>query len=164
MLRHPDAVVVADGRRHARRQLLARSVEAVVLLDPRLGLHHLGQRPEADALAVGERSALPPPDDVDLLVDAPEELGHEPRLADPGDADDRDELRLERLTGAIEGAVERVELALAPDEREERLLLEVHAEPRAGVDDLPHADRLRLALRDDRFGVDVVDRRRSVAR
>ena len=46
---------------------------------------------------------------------------------------------------------------VAADERHECALVEVHPEPRTGIDRLPDAHRFGLALRDDGFALLVVD-------
>ncbi len=164
-LHHPGAFCVVDTR-EALPQLPARDVEGVVLLNPGLRLHHLSDRPEAHALAVRERASLTPPDEVRCLADALEELGDEPRLADPGHPDERDELRLERFTGPLERGEDRRELARSPDERQRRALLEIHPEARLGLDSLPDEQGLCLALRDDGRAFLVVDHvpRRAIGR
>ena len=96
----------------ARRALLG-----LVLRDPRPHPHHLGQRPEGDALAVGEAAAAVPPDDVGEAVDVLLELPREPRLADAGDADDRGERRPPVVARGVEEVLDEAELAVAPDER-----------------------------------------------
>ena len=73
-------------------ELPLRLVGSVRLENAGLRLCHLAQRPVADPIAVGEAAALTPDDDVRVLVDDREQLGHDPALADPGDADERDEL------------------------------------------------------------------------
>src|SRR5881398_990636 len=109
MLPDPRAVVRPDDGLDARPELRLGVERRVVLVDAGLRLHHLGEGPEADALAVGEGPPLPPPDDLRGRVDAREELGHEARLADSRHADDRDELQLALAGGALEGADERLE-------------------------------------------------------
>ena len=86
----------ASGDVHLDRgaQLRERRLRRLVLGDPRAHPHHLGERPVGDALAVGEAAAAVPPEVVGEPVDVLLELPGEPRLADAGDADDRDEVRL----------------------------------------------------------------------
>src|SRR5207248_2611714 len=98
----------------------------VVLPDPRLRLHHLGQRPVADAVAVREGAPLPP--ERQLAAEIREQLCDEPRLSDSRDADDRDELRLALPPGTLERPEHLVELPTAADEREKGVLLDVAAE------------------------------------
>ena len=50
---------------------------------------------------------------VEVLV----ELPREPRLADPGDAGDRDEVRLPLLGAGVEEVLDPTQLAVAADER-----------------------------------------------
>src|SRR5436190_1305912 len=107
MLPDPRAVVRPDDGLDARPELRLGIERRVVLVDAGLRLHHLGEGPEADALAVGEGPPLPPPDDLRGRVDSREELGHEARLADPRHADDREELRLALSGGALVGVADR---------------------------------------------------------
>jgi hypothetical protein len=57
-----------------------------------------------------------PVDVADEPVDVPLELGREPRLADPGDADDRDEACLVLLARSVEEVLDQAHLSFAPDE------------------------------------------------
>src|SRR5438876_1195019 len=82
------SVVALDHRGDAFAHPVVRDLGWSVLLDPGLRLHHLGHGPEADAVAVGESSALAPPHELGHVADALEELGDEARLADAGNADD----------------------------------------------------------------------------
>jgi hypothetical protein len=116
--RHPAGLALVDGNRaHGLLELGRRLALRVGLHDPRLRLHDLGQRPEADALAVGQRAALAPRREVGLRVHALEELVDEPRLADPGHADERHELQLPLRARPLERVAQLVELALPPDQR-----------------------------------------------
>ena len=83
--------------RSRRASFASAELGRLLLEDPRPHPHHLGERPVRDALAVGEAAAAVPPDVVGEPVDVLLELPGEARLADPGDADDRDELRLALL-------------------------------------------------------------------
>ena len=65
----------------------------VALEDAGLRLDDLGERPERDAVSVGEAAALAPGDELRVGVDDARELVHEPALAHPRDGDERDELR-----------------------------------------------------------------------
>ena len=58
----------------------------------RLGLHDLAERPERDALAVGQAAPVSPGDEIGPLVECRAELRDEAALPDPRLADDRDEL------------------------------------------------------------------------
>ena len=130
----------------------------VALEDAGLGLDDLRERPEGHAVAVGEGAALSPGDELDVLVDRPEELGDEPALADAGHADERDELWRALLAHARQRRDEQLELAAAADERRRCRLVDVDAETGAGRQRLPGADRVALPLAEDRLGVAVVDR------
>ena len=70
-------------------------------------------------------------------LDHLEQLVDEAGLADSGNADQRDELRLAFGDDASERADEELAFALAADERCAALLRDVHAEPGAGGDRLP---------------------------
>jgi hypothetical protein len=99
----PATILLArDGHGHRRPQLRLRLVRVVGLEDPGLRLDDLGERPEGDTVAVGERAAVPPVDEVRPLLDRPEQLVDHPALADPPHTDERDELRLAFAVGAIE--------------------------------------------------------------
>jgi hypothetical protein len=54
---------------------------------------------------------------VDQAVEVLVELPGEPRLADPGDAADGDELRLALLGARVEDVLDLPQLAVAADER-----------------------------------------------
>ena len=105
------------GVGHAVVELPLGALGRVGLEDPKLGLDHLAERPERDAVAVRQAPALPPRDDVRVGLDQVVELEHEPALADPGNADERHELHGALLAGARERVREHVELAAPPDER-----------------------------------------------
>ena len=94
-------------------ELLRRRVDGVVVGDARGDLHHLGDRPVGDALAV--RQAAPGQDR--RALDAVDELPREPRLADPGGAVHGHEVRAPVSHRAGERVVQQLELLLAPDER-----------------------------------------------
>ena len=68
---HPLAIpLVQDHRRDRLARASPRRHRAVVgLQDASLRLDHLAQRPERDALAVGERAAAPPRDQLRQLLD-----------------------------------------------------------------------------------------------
>ena len=107
------------------------AVGVVALEDAGLRLDHLAERPEGDAVAVGQAAALPPGDQVRRALDRLEELEHEPALADPRHADERDELRraLVRHAGRARPRAARPR-ARATDERCAPLHA-VDADPRA---------------------------------
>ena len=122
-----------------------------------LRLDDLAERPERDPVAVREATALTPGDQLGVRLDDLRELVDETALADPGDADERQELRRALVPGALEGVPDDTELALAADELRARLVRDVDPEARVGGRRLPHRDRLRLALRLDRRRFLVVD-------
>ena len=66
---------------------------AVAFEDAGLRLDHLAERPERDALSVGEAAPVAPVDQLGMPLDRMEELEHQPALPDPGHADEGDELR-----------------------------------------------------------------------
>src|SRR5437763_9853289 len=166
MAAHPVALVLVDRLRDRLAKFLDGGVGRVVLVDAGLRLHHLADGPEADARAVRQRAALPPPDQLWRLLDPLEQLRDQPRLADPGDADQRHELRLAAADGAVEGVENDAELPLAADEGRERSLLEIHAQARLRLNGFPDLDRRGLSLGGHRFVLCVLDplTRRAPAR
>ena len=137
-----------------RRDLCGR----VLLDDAHLRLDDLAERPERDAVPVGETASLAPRDELGLGIDDPLELVHEAALTDPGNAYKGQEVRCALIAGARKRIADEPKLARAPDELRARLVGHVDAEPRMGGPRLPDRDRLRLALRIDRLGRRVVDR------
>ena len=103
---------------------------------------------------------MAPGDEVRPLVEHSAKLGNKPALADPGLADDRDELHGRLSLRAEERFEQECALVLAPDERAVRGGFRLtDAAPRAN--DAPHRDRLGLPFglhrverfeRDRRFG------------
>ena len=93
---------VGDVLGERRLQLRQRRLPALVLGDAAAHPHHVGERPVGDSLAVGQAAAAVPPDRLREAVEVLVELPREPRLADPGDPGDRDEVRLP-LLGARRG-------------------------------------------------------------
>jgi hypothetical protein len=130
----------------------------VRLEDAGLGLDHLSERPVRDALAVGKGSTLSPTRQSVFRVQPLEQLPHEPRLADPGDTDQRHELRLAVASNARERVQEHVELVHASNQRRPTDLPHVRAEPRSRLQRLPGADGLGLPFRGDRDLLAVLDR------
>ena len=92
------------GRRHDRGQ----RVPAQRLQ------HHLAQRPVGDAVAVGRAV---PDEHLRIGSRAGGELAHEPRLADPGLADEGHQLHPPRVAHPRQRGLQRGELALAPRQR-----------------------------------------------
>ena len=114
-----------ERRRESRRDAVARRVGergklrcrlrcVVVVDDPGLCLHRLGDRPERDAVAV--RQAAPAEREGTTRCGL-EELRREPRLADPGIAGQRDESAASRRGRLVQRARKRRELLAAADER-----------------------------------------------
>ena len=134
-------------------QLRAGLLGRVGLEDSRLPLHHLGQSPERHPLAVRQRPALPPRDQLEVRVDHPEELEDESALADSGDADQRDELRPALLPRSRERRGKSLELVLPSDQRRGGPVLDIHTVQRTSLDDPKDRNRLGLALRLYRLGV-----------
>jgi hypothetical protein len=123
---------------------------AVELEDARLRLEHLPERPEADALPVGQAVALAPGDQLGLGVHERAELADQPALADPGLAGDGDQPHRGLVAGAGVGAPQPLQLGLPAQERRGRGLLDGDPEPGAGGDGQPHRQRPGLALDPDR--------------
>ncbi len=103
-----DLLVLAEDH-----QLLLRLGAVVVVGDPGGGLHHLGERPVGDALAVREAA----PDEHRRALERGDELAREPALAHAGLAVERDEVGAAVADGALVRVAEQLELALAADER-----------------------------------------------
>ena len=88
---------------------------AVLRHDPGGLPQHLSQRPERDAVAVGQAAA---PQHRRLVGEAAHELLDEPALADPGLAEQRDEPPLGSGDRTAELRVEGGDLAGPADERQ----------------------------------------------
>ena len=100
-----------------RVELRRRDLGRVGLQDPGVGLDDLAERPEGDPLAVRQAPALPPGDELGPGVDVGAELGDDPALAEPGLADDRDELDRVGGDGLVEDALQERQVDLPADER-----------------------------------------------
>ncbi len=79
-----------------------------------IAIEDLDERPVGDALAVREAA---PAQDVGRVADSLEEVGDEPRLADAGRAEEREEPARAVGDRVLVVAPEPLALALAPDER-----------------------------------------------
>ncbi len=99
------------------RELVARGGGLLVLPDQAAHPHHVGQRPVGDAFAVGETAASVPVDLFDDPVEVLVELPDQARLADPGEAGNRDQMRSTLLGAAVEEILDQLHLAVATDER-----------------------------------------------
>ena len=138
------------------RELLFDRGGVVSFEDPELRLHHLPERPEGDAVPVGEAAALPPGDQVRPALDQLVELEHEPALADSGYADQGDELGRPLLQHAAQGVPEQIHLAAPPDQPGPVDALDARPGPRC--ERLPRRDGPGLALRLDRVDLPILDR------
>ena len=140
-------------------ELPERRRRLILLADPAAHPHHVGQRPVGHALAVGEAAAAVPVRDLGDPVEVLVELPREPRLADPGDAGHRDEVRLAPGGALVEEVLDPAQLAVAADERGlQALRLERAAGARDDAQRPPELHRLLLALQRVRAGVFVDDR------
>ena len=146
--RDPVALGFGNDLVDRARELLRRHGRGVVLVDPRLCLHDLAERPERHAVPVGETTAVAPRDDLLVVRHGPAELGHETALADARHSDERHELRRAVDPHARERPEQERPLVLAPDERR-RLLVADASDPPEGLDGLPYLDGIGLALRRD---------------
>ena len=145
----PEPLRLRDEVGDFGRELRCRDGGVVVLVDAHLRLDDLTERPERDAVPVREAAAVPPSDDLLVLLDFAAELGHEAALADPRHADERHELRRAVDAHSRERAEEQRALVVAADERRGRLELEP-TDPFPRLDRLPHFHGLDLALGLDR--------------
>ena len=119
---------------------------------PRAAAHHLAERPEGDALAVGGTAALVPVDVLGQPVDVLPQLPHQARLADPGDAGHVHQPRPPLPTGGVQQLLDQAQLLVPADERRLR------APPAPGAtaladdtDRAPGRHRLLLALQRQRL-------------
>ena len=110
-------VRVRDMLLERRAQLLQRRRRLLLLADPAAHPHHVSERPVGHALAVGEAPSAVPVRELGQPVEVLVELPPETRLADPGDAGDRDEVRLPSLGTRVEEILDLPQLPVASDER-----------------------------------------------
>ena len=96
------------------RSTSSRRRERRLRMSPATSLDDVGEREVRDALAVRRAAA---DQHAGLRLDGVDELAREPRLADPGRADDRRERAGASGDRRVECAPELVELTCAPDER-----------------------------------------------
>ena len=140
-------------------ELGERGQRFLVLCDSRTHPDHVGQRPVGDALAVREASPAVPVRDLSDPVEVLVELPRQPRLADPGDARDRDQVRLALVRADMEEILDLTQLPVAADERcFETGRLERSARSRHDPQRLVERDETDLALQLVTAGVGVRDR------
>ena len=99
------------------RQPRARSLDRVVLGDPRRRAKDLPDRPVGDPVAVRQAASA---EHADVLGHLRSELASEPALADPGRSEDRDEPRCPRVARGLKRPVQDPELVCPPDDRDLR--------------------------------------------
>ena len=104
----PAGISGLEKRLGHRTDLFAGDLCRVAFQDPGLRLHDLAERPEAHALAVGQRPATAPVDELVALLDRAVELVDEAALADPGHADQRQELWFALPLDPVERVDQRV--------------------------------------------------------
>src|SRR6266508_4040262 len=120
-------------------------------------LHDLADGPEGDSFAVWETAALSPTHSVATRRNGLEQLVRQPALADPWNADERDELRRSLGADACERVGEEVELALPADQLGSTALHHIDADRGPVCDRFPNTNGLLLALRLDRLAFPVLD-------
>ena len=146
-LDEPALLVVGQELLDGRSDLPRGGRRLLTLGDAGAHAHHLGERPEGDALPVGEAAPAVPPDVFLDTVHVLEVLPAEPRLADAGDADDGHELRPALVGRGVEDLLHEPKLAVAPDERRLQAdRLEGAAAAGGHAKGAPERDRLRLPL------------------
>src|SRR5262249_60814828 len=142
----PGGIVpVGDRFREGMPQLRLRPICTVALEDLGVRLDDLADRPERDALPVGQTSPLPPAERL-VARQRPKELERQPALPDARDTDERDELRLAIEANAFGGVEQQRELLVAADQRRSPRLLHVDAGLRARRNGSPHPNRLGPSL------------------
>ena len=141
-------------------------VGRVGLEDAGLGLDDLGQGPVGHpaaggggtALVPGRGAALAPADQLVLGVQGPAELGHQPALADPGRAEQGDQLGPAAVPGPPERLQQQAQLAVAADQRHRPGGQAVHAGAVARLQGAPHAHRPGPPGQGEQAGRAVADR------
>jgi hypothetical protein len=146
---------VWDDRRDGAVDLARRPLVAVRIEHARERSHDLTERPERGSLAVRQGTTLQPAP-IAMAVERAGELRHQPRLADPRDPDEGEELRLEFALDPIERPSEQRELPLATHER--CVARSPAGHRRAGSNRVPYADRVTLAFGHDGRRVVELDR------
>ena len=108
---------------------------------------HLVDRPERDAVAVGE---APADEHGRALANLVEQLGHQPRLADSCRSEEREQRARPLGDGALVGPAQPRKLVVASDERRVRSPRDRRQAGNCGKD-APRRHRRALSLRDDRL-------------
>ncbi len=89
----------------------------LLLHDPGAHPHHVRERPIGDTLAVGEATAAVPVRELGDTVEVLVELPGQARLADAGDARDRDQMGVALALAVVEQVLDQTQLTIAADER-----------------------------------------------
>ena len=132
---------------HGRPELGGGRRGVLVLEDAGAAAHHLRERPERDAVAVRQTAPSVPPRVVARPVEVLLELPREPGLADPTDADHRDEARPTLVRGGVEPLLHQSELGVTSHERRLERRRGHHPSSEAhDADRPPQIDGLRLPL------------------
>src|SRR6266542_2403432 len=122
----------------------------LALEDPEVLLQHLEEGPVRDSLAVREATAGPEQRLRRFGAQPLPELADEPRLADAGIADDRDQLRLATSGHPAVCVLQLCQLAVATDEGRPQSADAARAHQRQGAHELAALNTARLSLRVDR--------------
>ena len=146
-------VLVERGTKLAQRDSCV-----LVLADPAAHAHHVGERPVRDALPVGETATAMPVDGVDDPVEVLVELPRKPRLADPGDARDRNEVRLALVRARVEEILDLRSSRSRPTNGASRPADLASPAPPRRPERAPERRQTLLALELERTGVVVDDR------
>ena len=132
-------------------ELLAGFVGRVGFENARLRLHHLGQCPERDAVAVRQRTPLTPVEKVRVRFDDAPQFRDEPALADARNADKCHQLRRPVPAHSRERIGEHPKFAGPTHHRPARVRDVADIDPRTCLHGLPCRHGIRLALgRDSR--------------
>ena len=121
-------------------------------------LHDLPQRPECDAVAVRQATALAPEDELILRIDEGTQLRDEAALADSGLAHDREEMTGRLAQRAPVHLPQNLQLVVTANERRRTPRLRIDAETTASADREPERDRGHLPFRLNVVQLVVLDR------
>src|SRR5437867_1181877 len=140
-------LLVGDGLGYGLLELRQGRGRLLLLGDARPHPDHVGQGPVGHSLAVGKAAAPVVVRDLGQAVEVLEDLPGKPRLADPGDPDNRDQVRSALVPAAVEEVLDEPQFAVAPDERRlEALRLQRAAGARDDPKRAPERDEPVLAL------------------